>query len=148
MPVHNLVGSTVHHLAWKIPERVAKPIEFEERQLRIGASVGYSYDRADQTEPDKLLISSDIALYQAKDLGRGNASTSGCEIEDFAGFTAGNIALIQRGACSFQQKAENAEASGAPPIRVARSSAVILAAIRSPSSQPTPSPGSLRLRTR
>ncbi|SIS95394.1 Zn-dependent amino-or carboxypeptidase, M28 family [Roseivivax lentus] len=47
------------------------------------------------------------------DLGRGNASSSGCEIADFAGFTAGSIALIQRGACSFEQKANNAEASGA-----------------------------------
>ena len=47
------------------------------------------------------------------DLGVGNSSTSGCEIGDFAAFPAGNIALIQRGACSFQQKAENAEASGA-----------------------------------
>lgn len=50
------------------------------------------------------------------DLGRGNASTSGCEIDDFAGFTPGNIALIQRGFCSFQQKAENAEASGATGV--------------------------------
>lgn len=47
------------------------------------------------------------------DLGPDNASTSGCEIEDFADFNAGNIALIQRGACTFQQKAENAAASGA-----------------------------------
>ncbi len=47
------------------------------------------------------------------ELGPDNASSSGCEAEDFDGFTAGNIALIQRGACSFQQKAENAAAAGA-----------------------------------
>ncbi len=47
------------------------------------------------------------------DLGEGNGSTSGCEAEDFAGFTAGNIALMQRGACAFQTKAENAAAAGA-----------------------------------
>ncbi len=47
------------------------------------------------------------------DLGRGNSSTSGCETEDFADFPAGNIALIQRGACAFGQKAENAAAAGA-----------------------------------
>ncbi|WPC04849.1 M28 family metallopeptidase [Pseudomonas benzenivorans] len=46
-------------------------------------------------------------------LGPDNASTSGCEAEDFAGFPAGAIALIQRGACSFEQKAENAAAAGA-----------------------------------
>ena len=39
-------------------------------------------------------------------LGEGNASTSGCEIEDFEGFEQGKIAIIQRGACSFRQKAE------------------------------------------
>ena len=29
-------------------------------------------------------------------------STSGCEAADFAGFFAGNIALIQRGTCTFE----------------------------------------------
>ncbi len=43
----------------------------------------------------------------------GNTSTSGCETADFAGFPAGNIALVQRGACTFQLKAENAAAAGA-----------------------------------
>jgi Zn-dependent M28 family amino/carboxypeptidase len=46
-------------------------------------------------------------------LGAGNASSSGCEVEDFAAFPAGSIALIQRGTCNFQQKAENAAAAGA-----------------------------------
>ena len=40
-------------------------------------------------------------------------SVSGCSPEDFADFTEGSIALIQRGDCSFRQKAENAEAAGA-----------------------------------
>ena len=47
------------------------------------------------------------------DLGPGNASSSGCEPEDYAGFPSGNIALVQRGACTFAQKAENAAAAGA-----------------------------------
>jgi Zn-dependent M28 family amino/carboxypeptidase len=42
-----------------------------------------------------------------------NTSTSGCEASDFAGFTAGNIALLQRGTCPFRQKADNAAAAGA-----------------------------------
>lgn len=42
-----------------------------------------------------------------------NSSTSGCEAEDFANFTDGNIAIIQRGDCSFLQKAQNAEAAAA-----------------------------------
>ena len=42
-----------------------------------------------------------------------SSSTSGCEASDFAGFTAGHIALIQRGTCDFAVKAANAEAAGA-----------------------------------
>jgi Zn-dependent M28 family amino/carboxypeptidase len=62
------------------------------------------------------------------------ASTSGCDgayteaavgepivadpagPDDFAGFPAGNIALIQRGGCSFALKALNAEAAGASAV--------------------------------
>ncbi|GLW06431.1 aminopeptidase [Microtetraspora sp. NBRC 13810] len=44
------------------------------------------------------------------------SSTSGCEAADFAGFTAGNIALIQRGTCDFVVKATNAEAAGASAV--------------------------------
>jgi Zn-dependent M28 family amino/carboxypeptidase len=40
-------------------------------------------------------------------------STSGCEATDFAGFVPGNIALIQRGTCTFAAKAVNAQAAGA-----------------------------------
>ena len=49
-------------------------------------------------------------------LGLGNTSTSGCEATDFAGFPAGNIALLQRGTCTFELKAENAAAAGAVGI--------------------------------
>ncbi len=42
-----------------------------------------------------------------------NTSTSGCEASDFSGFTSGNIAVIQRGNCSFALIAQNAEAAGA-----------------------------------
>ena len=45
-----------------------------------------------------------------------NTSTSGCEPADFAGFTSGNIAIIQRGSCSFAQKATNAENAGATGV--------------------------------
>ncbi len=42
-----------------------------------------------------------------------SSSNSGCEAADFEDFTAGNIALIQRGTCDFVVKAANAEAAGA-----------------------------------
>ena len=53
------------------------------------------------------------------DLGLGNASTSGCEAADFAGLDwsgSSDIALIQRGACAFGQKAVNAQAAGAEAV--------------------------------
>jgi len=40
-------------------------------------------------------------------------SASGCATSDFTGFTRGNIALIQRGTCTFAEKVANAEAAGA-----------------------------------
>jgi Zn-dependent M28 family amino/carboxypeptidase len=51
-------------------------------------------------------------------LGLNNASSSGCEAADFAGFPAGNIALVQRGSCSFAIKALNAVAAGAGAVIV------------------------------
>jgi Zn-dependent M28 family amino/carboxypeptidase len=51
-------------------------------------------------------------------LAGDRASTSGCEATDFAGFTAGNIALIQRGTCFFREKVDNAAAAGASAVIV------------------------------
>jgi len=45
-----------------------------------------------------------------------NTSTSGCEASDFVSFTPGNIAVIQRGSCSFADKAFNAESAGATGV--------------------------------
>ncbi len=68
------------------------------------------YNLMSQTDPGDVsgfVTSVDLSL------GVPANSTSGCEAADFAGFPAGDIALIQRGACSFQLKAENAAAAGA-----------------------------------
>jgi len=43
-------------------------------------------------------------------------SSSGCTAADFAGFTVGRIALIQRGSCNFGVKVQNAEAAGASGV--------------------------------
>ncbi|HEU4515165.1 MAG TPA: M28 family peptidase [Nocardioidaceae bacterium] len=40
----------------------------------------------------------------------------GCDAADFAGFTSGNIALIERGACTFALKATNAANAGADAV--------------------------------
>jgi Zn-dependent M28 family amino/carboxypeptidase len=46
------------------------------------------------------------------------ASTSGCDAHDFDGFARGAIALVRRGTCTFQVKAENAVAAGAVGVVV------------------------------
>ena len=40
----------------------------------------------------------------------------GCSSGDFAGFPAGNVALVSRGACTFATKATNAAAAGAAAV--------------------------------
>ena len=70
--------------------------------------VDYTYlSQTDPGDVEAAVTPVDLAL------GEGNKSTSGCEAGDFAGFPAGNIALIQRGTCTFEQKIENAAAAGA-----------------------------------
>ncbi|HYN66846.1 MAG TPA: M28 family metallopeptidase [Ornithinibacter sp.] len=49
-------------------------------------------------------------------LALGNTSSSGCSAEDFSGFPAGTIALVQRGTCPFADKAVNAQAAGAAGV--------------------------------
>ncbi len=67
----------------------------------------------DQSDPGDVTAAVTAVDLQ---LGLGNTSTSGCEASDFAGFPAGNIALLQRGSCTFELKAENAAAAGAVGI--------------------------------
>jgi len=74
------------------------------------------YSLLSQTDPGDVtgsITGVDLALGNAGWPNDPSTSTSGCESGDFAGFPAGNIALIQRGACEFQLKAENAAAVGA-----------------------------------
>lgn len=69
------------------------------------------YSLMAQTDPGDvsgLVTGVDLALGNGTWPDDPSTSTSGCEATDFAGFPAGDIALVQRGACSFQLKAENA----------------------------------------
>jgi Zn-dependent M28 family amino/carboxypeptidase len=50
--------------------------------------------------------------------GTPAASISGCDARDFDGFARGAIALVRRGTCTFQVKAENAVAAGATGVVV------------------------------
>jgi aminopeptidase Y len=52
--------------------------------------------------------------------------TPGCDAADFAGFPAGNIALISRGACTFFIKATNAYSAGASGVVIYNNVAGVL----------------------
>jgi Zn-dependent M28 family amino/carboxypeptidase len=78
-------------------------------------SEGRDYAVMAQSEPGEVrgaVTAVDLDFGPEGD-GLGNRSTSGCQASDFAAFPAGHIALIQRGSCPFQLKAENAAAAGA-----------------------------------
>jgi Zn-dependent M28 family amino/carboxypeptidase len=45
-----------------------------------------------------------------------SSSNAGCELGDFAGFVPGRVALIQRGTCTFHDKALNAQTVGASAV--------------------------------
>jgi Zn-dependent M28 family amino/carboxypeptidase len=71
---------------------------------------GVDFGAITQTDPGN--VTGNVTAVDLQ-LGLGNASTSGCEAADWVGFPAGNIALLQRGTCTFELKAENAAAAGA-----------------------------------
>ncbi|MCX4026020.1 M28 family metallopeptidase [Spartinivicinus marinus] len=98
------------------------PFSFRQFKKLGPATLKQTSPRGDVYEEDKdfrVMSHSDggdeTALVTAVDLDLGpdNKSSSGCEADDFVGFPQGHIALIQRGSCSFQQKAENAANAGA-----------------------------------
>jgi Zn-dependent M28 family amino/carboxypeptidase len=74
---------------------------------------GTDYVPTPQSEPGEVtapVVPVDINLTLPR------ANTSGCQPEDFAGFPAGSIALLQRGDCTFAQKGNTAAAAGAVGI--------------------------------
>jgi Zn-dependent M28 family amino/carboxypeptidase len=66
------------------------------------------------------VIETNILSYSGSGSVTGTVSVlptvTGCNTTDFAGFTAGNIALISRGSCTFAIKATNAQAAGAAAV--------------------------------
>ena len=74
------------------------------------------YNVMSQSDPGNVtaaVTGVDLALGTPAWPSDPSTSTSGCEPGDFAGFPAGHIALVQRGACAFGTKGDNAAAAGA-----------------------------------
>jgi diguanylate cyclase (GGDEF)-like protein/PAS domain S-box-containing protein len=58
-------------LAQRLIETLSEPILFEGRECWFGASIGIAAMRGDEIVSEELLTNADIALYRAKDRGRG-----------------------------------------------------------------------------
>jgi Zn-dependent M28 family amino/carboxypeptidase len=65
------------------------------------------------------VVAVDFATSPVPDVPPGAGGTSGCTTDDFAGFPAGEIALVQRGGCGFAVKALCAQEAGASAVIVA-----------------------------
>jgi diguanylate cyclase (GGDEF)-like protein/PAS domain S-box-containing protein len=63
--------SVVALLAGHVVEKVSAPYEIAGHQLVIGVSIGISLAPEDGKNPDELLKKADLALYRAKEDGRG-----------------------------------------------------------------------------
>ena len=75
------------------------------------APPGIDFETADNTDGFAALGDVTAAVEYV-----GGGTGVGCEAADFIGFTAGNIALIDRGACQFDLKINNAGDAGATAV--------------------------------
>ena len=58
-------------LATRLQTALAEPFDLEDHRVVIGSSIGIAVAPADGVEPDQLLMKADLALYRAKNDGRG-----------------------------------------------------------------------------
>jgi diguanylate cyclase (GGDEF)-like protein len=58
-------------MATRLVDAISSPFEIDGHQIVIGASVGISVAPSDGVDPDELLKKADMALYRAKEEGRG-----------------------------------------------------------------------------
>jgi diguanylate cyclase (GGDEF)-like protein len=61
----------VEQLADRIIVAIAEPYIIDQTEIRIGVSIGCAFGPIDGATVDDLILKADLALYQAKDAGRG-----------------------------------------------------------------------------
>ena len=72
---------TVEMLAESIIKSVAEPYMIDGTEIRIGVSIGCAFGPIDGATVDDLILKADLALYQAKDGGRGVARYFSSELQ-------------------------------------------------------------------
>jgi diguanylate cyclase (GGDEF)-like protein/PAS domain S-box-containing protein len=71
----------VEMLAESIIKSVAEPYMIDQTEIRIGVSIGCAFGPIDGATVDDLILKADLALYQAKDAGRGVAKYFSAELQ-------------------------------------------------------------------
>ena len=63
--------SSLQPVAERIVAEIARPVVVKHIEVTVGASVGISYSRNGQDQVEPLLRDADLAMYRAKDAGKG-----------------------------------------------------------------------------
>jgi diguanylate cyclase (GGDEF)-like protein/PAS domain S-box-containing protein len=71
----------IEMLAESIIKSVAEPYMIDSTEIRIGVSIGCAFGPIDGATVDDLILKADLALYQAKDAGRGVARYFSSELQ-------------------------------------------------------------------
>lgn len=87
--------------------------EIESANLRLASPETRNYEEGVDFVPMAYSGSRSAAGRVVPVDAEAGSTSSGCEAGDFGGFSDGDVALLRRGACTFEQKARNAEAAGA-----------------------------------
>src|SRR5438270_5862605 len=76
---------TVEQLAARIIASIREPYMIDQTEIRIGVSIGCAFGPIDGATVDDLILKADLALYQAKDAGRGCARYFSSELQSEQG---------------------------------------------------------------
>jgi diguanylate cyclase (GGDEF)-like protein/PAS domain S-box-containing protein len=71
----------VEILAGRIINSIKEPYMIDQTEIRIGVSIGCAFGPIDGATVDDLILKADLALYQAKDAGRGVARYFSSELQ-------------------------------------------------------------------
>ena len=71
----------VENLADRIIAAIKEPYLIDQIEIRIGVSIGCAFGPIDGATVDDLILKADLALYQAKDAGRGSARYFSSELQ-------------------------------------------------------------------
>jgi diguanylate cyclase (GGDEF)-like protein/PAS domain S-box-containing protein len=72
---------SVEHLADRIIVAIKEPYLIDQIEISIGVSIGCAFGPIDGATVDDLILKADLALYQAKDAGRGVARYFSSELQ-------------------------------------------------------------------